>query len=116
MRLSNFSNMGENFTEIEPRINLSYLFNSNQSLNINYMRVSQNSHLVYAQTQLLKREVWLPATSELPPEIANQYSLSWNGNFGNAKYSAETNFYYKKMEQLVTLKEGYENSIDITGI
>lgn len=116
MRLSNFSNMGENFTEIEPRINLSYLFNSNQSLNINYMRVSQNSHLVFAQTQLLKREVWLPATSELAPEISNQYSLSWNGNFENAKYSAETNIYYKKMEQLVTLKEGHENSIDITGI
>lgn len=116
MRLSNFSNKGENFPEIEPRINLSYSFNSNQSLNINYMRVSQNSHLVFTQTQLLKREVWLPATSELPPEISNQYSLSWNGNFEQSKYSAETNIYYKKMEQLVTLKEGHENSIDIAGI
>jgi hypothetical protein len=116
LRVSNFSNNGENFMEIEPRVNLSYKLNSNQSLNLNYMRVSQNSHLVFAQTELLKREVWLPATSALRPEISNQVSASWNGSFAAGKYSAETNVYYKKMEHLVTLKEGYENMVGITGI
>lgn len=115
-RVSNFSNNGENFLELEPRVNLSYKLNTNQSLNVNYMRVSQNSHLVFAQTELLKREVWLPATSTLRPEISNQLSASWNGSFAGGKYSAETNVYYKKMEHLVTLKEGYENMVGITGI
>jgi hypothetical protein len=116
LRVSNFSNNGENFTEIEPRINLSYKLNSNQIFNLNYMRVSQSSHLVFAQTELLKREVWLPATSALQPEISNQFSASWDGNFAEGKYSAETNLYYKKMEHLVTLKEGYENMLGITGV
>ena len=116
VRFSNFTNNGENFIEIEPRINLSYNLNSNQSFNINYMRVSQNSHLVFTQTELLKREIWLPATSALLPEISNQVSGSWNGSFAKGKYSAETNIYYKKMEHLVSLKEGYENMMDITSI
>ncbi len=116
IRLSNFSNNGDNFLELEPRVNLSYNLNSNHSLNINYMRVSQSSHLIFAQTELLKREVWLPATSVLLPEISNQLSASWNGSFAEGKYSAESNVYYKKMEHLVSLKEGYENMIGITGI
>ncbi len=116
LHISNFTNNGETFTEFEPRINLSYKLNSNQSFNLNYMRVSQSSHLVFAQSELLKREVWLPATSVLPPEISNQFSASWYGNFAQGKFSAETNVYYKEMSNLVTLKEGYENMIGITGI
>jgi len=116
LRINNFSNSGESFLEIEPRVNLSYKINSNQSLNINYMRVSQNSHLVFAQTELLKREVWLPATSDLLPEISNQFSASWYSSFSDCKYTTETNIYYKKMENLVSLKEGYENMLNITGI
>jgi hypothetical protein len=115
-RLTNFTNNGESFFELEPRVNLSYKFNSKQSINLNYMRVSQNSHLVFAQSEILKREVWLPATSVLPPEISNQVSASWNGAFANGKYSAETNLYYKKMQHLVSLKEGYENMMGITGV
>lgn len=116
LRISNFLNNGENFLDFEPRVNLSYKLYTNHSLNLNYMRVSQNSHLVFAQTDLLKREVWLPATSTLRPELSNQLSVSWNGSFADGEYSAETNVYYKKMEHLVTLKEGYENMVGITGI
>jgi hypothetical protein len=116
LRLTNFSNMGENFLEAEPRINLSYKLNNRHNFNLNYMRVSQNSHLVFAQTELLKREVWLPATRAMRPEISNQVSASWNGSFADGKYSVESNVYYKKMQHLVTLKEGYENMIDITAV
>lgn len=116
LRLNNFTNNGENFTEVEPRVNLSYKLNSNQSFNINYMRVSQSSHLIFAQSEILKREVWLPATSVLLPEISNQMSVSWNGVFNKGKFSTEANIYYKKMENLVTLKEGYENMINLAGV
>lgn len=115
LRVSNFSNNSENFPEFEPRVNLSYKVNTNHRLNVNYMRVSQNSHLVFAQSEILKREVWLPATTILPPEISNQLSASWNGQFAKGKYSFETSVYYKQMEHLVTLKEGYENMINLTG-
>lgn len=116
IRWTNFTNNGESFTELEPRVNLSYKLNPDQSVNINYMRVSQSSHLVFTQSEILKREVWLPATSILLPEISNQLSASWNGTFDKGKYSAEANVYYKKMENLVTLKEGYENMVNLAGV
>lgn len=49
-RLSSFSNNGTTFIEPEPRVNLSYSPNQYQSFNLNYMRVSQSSHLAFAQT------------------------------------------------------------------
>lgn len=116
VRLGNFLNNGENFLSIEPRANLSYQLNKKHNFNLNYMRVSQSSHLVFTQSELLKREVWLPATSALRPETSNQLSASWNGNFAEGKFSTEANIYYKKMKHLVTLKEGYENMVGITGV
>ncbi len=115
-RLSSFSNSGKSYIEPEPRMNISYSPNQNQSFNLNYMRVSQSSHLVFAQSELLKKEVWLPATAILPPEISNQYAFSWNGQFAGGKFSVEAGVYYKQMNHLVTLKEGYENMINITAV
>jgi outer membrane receptor for ferrienterochelin and colicin len=54
IRLTGFSNNSTHFIEPEPRINMTYSPNQNQSLNLNYMRVSQSSHLVFAQSELLK--------------------------------------------------------------
>lgn len=116
LRLSSFSNNGKTFIEPEPRMNLSYSPNQNQSFNLNYMRVSQNSHLVFAQSELLKKEVWLPATEVSPPEISDQYALSWNGQFAGGRFSAEASVYYKQMQHLVSLKEGYENMINIAAV
>jgi hypothetical protein len=115
-RISNFTQQDIYFSTFEPRINITYSMNDECHFNLNYMRVSQHSHLIFVQTELLKREVWLPATKLLPPEISNQFSLSWNSSFREGKYSSETNVYYKKMTHLVCLKEGYENMPDITDI
>lgn len=115
-RLSSFNNNDKNFINPEPRVNISYSPNQNQSFNLNYMRVSQSSHLVFTQSELLKKEVWLPATAILPPETSNQYAFSWNGQFAGGKFSVETGVYYKQMNHLVTLKEGYENMVNIVAV
>lgn len=115
-RLSGFSNDGKNFIEPEPRVNFTYSPSQHQSFNLNYMRVSQSSHMVFAQSELLKKEVWLPATKLSPPEISDQYAFSWNGQFAGGKFSTEASVYYKQMKNLVTLKEGYENMINITSV
>lgn len=116
LRVTNYVNKGANFTEFEPRIYLSYKPNFKHDINFNYMRVSQTSHLVFTQAELLKREIWLPATSDLHPEIANQYSVSWNSSYASGKLSTGITMYYKKMEHLIALKEGYDNMIGISGI
>ncbi len=115
-RLSSFINNGHSFLTPEPRLNIAYSINKNQSFNLNYMRVSQSSHLVFAQSELVKKEIWLPATSTSLPEISNQYALSWEGEFMGGNFSTKASLYYKSMHNLVTLKEGYENMINITAV
>ena len=115
-RLTHFLYSSKSFFEPEPRLNISYNFSENQSVNLNFTRVTQSAHLVFTNTNVLKREVWLPATNNLPPEISKQFAASWNGSFAGGTFSVETSFYFKRMTNLVTLKEGYENMMDIVGI
>jgi len=116
IRFSDYFINNYSFSSIEPRINLWYKTSPNHSFNLNFMRVSQCSHLVFTQSMILKKEIWLPATQYLPPQISNQLSASWNASFFKKKISTEVNVYYKKMEHLAALKEGYENMFGITGI
>jgi hypothetical protein len=115
-RLTDYTNEGINHFRIEPRINLTYNASSHHSFNLNYMSVSQNSHLVFSKATIIRKEIWLPATKNIPPQSSKQFSCGWNGSFLKAKFSTELNLYYKEMENLATLKEGYENMVEITGI
>lgn len=115
LRFVNYYNAGTHFPTLEPRIGLSFSPTSNHRINLNYMMVSQPSHLIFAQSNIIKKEIWLPATKEFSPQQSQQYSISWEGKYFNRKYSSEISFYYKKMRHLVSLKEGYENMIGITG-
>ncbi len=116
VRISGYDNGDLNFTSVEPRINCTISFSPEQSINLNYMKVSQTSHLVFTQALIIKKEIWLPATSFIPPQLSTQFSAGWNGSFFNGTMNAEANVYYKKMDNLTSLKEGYENMFGITGI
>ena len=116
VRIAHYFNNNENFVIPEPRLNFTFLMNDNHRFNVNFMQVSQSAHLIYTPSFIFKSEVWLPSSSSLPPEVAKQLSVSWFGNIRDDKYSLETNVFYKKMKHLVTLKEEYENMLEITGI
>ena len=115
-RLSQYYHNNKNFFIPEPRINFTYSFNQNQKINLNCMHTSQSSHLIFTPSYLLKSEVWLPSSQLLPPELADQIVLSWNANYDSGKYSTEAGIYYKQMKNMVTLKEGYENMLELRGI
>jgi len=114
-RYSLFANNGAVFPSFEPRVNITWQVSPLHSFNVNYMRVSQTSHLVFARDIILKKEIWLPATQFIPPQTSNQFSATWTGSYRKGDYSTEASVYYKKMEHLAALKEGYENMF-ITGI
>lgn len=116
LRYSLYANDGALFPSFEPRVNVTFQASPLHSFNLNYMRVSQTSHLVFARDLILKKEIWLPATQFIPPQTSNQLSATWNASFRKGDYSTETSIYYKKMEHLAALKEGYENMYGITGI
>lgn len=116
IRISGYANGDFIHTSIEPRINFTISISPEQNITLNFMKVSQTSHLVFTQAMIIKKEIWLPATSYIPPQFSTQFSAGWNGSFFNGAMNVEANVYYKKMENLTSLKEGYENMFGITGI
>jgi hypothetical protein len=101
--------MTDEYTYIspEPRISLNIRLNESNSLNIGYMRVAQFSHLLHTQGNIMNNEIWIPAGKTIPPAIADQFTCGWNSNEILGRFLCELNFYYKKMDQLSTYKEGF---------
>lgn len=98
----------------EPRIGFSYNFLPQHSFHLNYMAVSQYSHLVFTLTDFLQKEVFLPVTNDILPETSQQLSANWSGYFYNKMFEVDLSIYYKEMENLISLKEGYENMPRLT--
>jgi hypothetical protein len=92
---------------IEPRIDLIMNVSPDQKLNLNFTKMSQKSHLIFTHSNIMNNEIWIPSDAQIPPSQSCQYSLGWEGSFRGDRFRAELVTYYKKMENLATLREGY---------
>jgi len=98
-----------NYLQFEPRIDVNYSFSENQRLNVNYMLVHQNSHLLYTPGSIMNNEIWIPSTKNISPSSSSQISIGWKGHFLQNKITSEINVYYKTLSDIVTYKEGYSS-------
>ena len=88
-------------------INLNCLITDNHTINASYMKASQYSHLIFTSGQIMNNELWVPSNSTILPSKTDQYTIGWQGDFYDSKFTAEINAYYKSMYNLATIKEGY---------
>jgi len=116
VRFCTYSNQGKTFPRLEPRVELTFRASRNHLLLANYMEVNQFEHLIFTQGTIMSKEIWVPATPDIQPQHSRQVSLTWNDHYNNHPFSTDVTIYYKKISNLVTLKEGYENIVGITGI
>ncbi len=93
----------------EPRFSATYLLDETSSIKGSYTRNYQYIHLLSTSTTATPIDVWLPTTSIVKPEIANQISLGFFKNFQNNQFETSVEVYYKNMENQVD----YENGADI---
>ena len=116
IRMNAYFNGNFRFIHPEPRINMRIKASDSQYFNLNYLLASQNSHLIFTQSSILKKEIWMPATHDIPSQTSRQISFGWNAIYNEGMYGTELNIYHKKMNNLAALKEGYENMMNITEI
>ena len=87
-----------NYLNVEPRITARYLLNEKSSFKATFSRNIQNVHLITNSiSPFTSMEVWLPSSTNIRPQAANQITLGYNRSlpkFG-ASFTAEA--YYKKM-------------------
>ncbi|MFC0878400.1 carboxypeptidase-like regulatory domain-containing protein [Saccharicrinis sp. FJH2] len=116
LRFNLYINNSILYPDVEPRVNFRFKVADSQNLELNYMRVMQYDHLMHIQDQIIKSEIWLPASSENPPQLSDQLSVSWMSSIAKDILKLEVSLYYKKMDNLARLKMGYENALGLTDI
>jgi len=97
-----------NFINLEPRINATFLMNSETSFKASYNRNFQYLHLLSNSTSGSPTDMWIPSTKEVKPTRGDQVALGIFRNFSNNTIKFSTEVYYKWLENTVDYKDGAE--------
>ena len=104
--LALFSIKDSTYLKLQPRFSARYLINEKWSLKASYAEMQQNLHLLTNSSVGLPTDIWVPATDSVKPQQSKQFALSINTNFLDGILEASIEGYYKKMDDLVSYKEG----------
>ena len=98
--------LAKTYGGFEPRISVNYTLNNQSSIKASYNRMRQNVHLLSPSTSGTPIDLWLPSTSIIAPEIADQVALGYFRNFSKNKYETSVEVYYKDMQNQIDYKQG----------
>lgn len=82
----------------EPRVTISYQLSDKQSLKTSYSRNVQNVHMISNSTSpFTSLEVWLPSSTNIKPQVANQFTLGYYQSIEKTGMTLTAEAYYKMM-------------------
>lgn len=90
----------------EPRLNVNYIINQQQSVKLSYTRNTQHLHVVSNSTGSLPTDIWLISSRNVRPEVSDQLSGGYFRNFGEDVYQFSAETYFKWMHNQIDLKNG----------
>ncbi|WP_405265828.1 TonB-dependent receptor [Cellulophaga sp. Ld12] len=94
------------YTNLEPRLSMSYRLDDNNSIKSSYTRLAQYLHLLSNTSSPTPLDVWTPSGSFIKPQLLDQYALGYFRNIKNGDYSLETELYYKKIQNRIDYIDG----------
>lgn len=96
------------YLNLEPRLALSYLLNTNSSLKASYVRNVQNMHMISNSTSSRPSDKWLPSSLMVKPEISDQVALGYYRNLLDNAFELNIESYYKTMDNQIDYRDGAE--------
>jgi len=93
------------YHSIQPRVSARYLLTPDLSLKVSYASMMQYIHLLTNAGLGLPTDLWVPSTSDVKPQRAQQVAAGLARNF-NSNYEVSLETYYKKMTDLIDYKDG----------
>jgi hypothetical protein len=93
------------YYSIQPRIATRLLVGKEFSLKASYASMTQYIHLLTNAGLGLPTDLWVPATSKVSPQQANQFALGAAKSY-KSMYEFSVEAYYKKMHNLIEYREG----------
>ncbi|MFA8436566.1 MAG: carboxypeptidase-like regulatory domain-containing protein [Marinifilaceae bacterium] len=93
------------FQGVEPRVNLCYRIDGEQSVKASYTSTHQYLHLLSSSSLGLPTDVWYPVSKHIKPQMSDQFALGYFRNFNQNKYETSVEAYYKKMSNQIDFKD-----------
>lgn len=93
------------FTSLEPRLSMKISLFKKFALKASYAQMTQYLHLLTNNTIGLPTDLWLPATSKVPPEKSWQVASGFVVALGS-EFDFSFESYYKEMTNIIEYKEG----------
>jgi hypothetical protein len=93
------------YQSVQPRISVRYKADRNKSVKASYARMTQYLNLLANSIGNLPTDLWVPSTENIKPQESWQAALGGAWAINNT-YEFTLEGYYKKMDNLVSYKEG----------
>ncbi len=95
----------KNYASLQPRLGMNYRLNDKWSLKGSFATMAQYINLLTSESLSLPTDLWVPSTEKILPQ------QSWQAAIGaattiNDTYEFSAEAYYKKMDNVVSYKEG----------
>ena len=94
------------FTNLEPRLALSYAFDDKHSIKASYNRMAQYLHLISNTSSPTPLDVWAPSGDYIEPQLLDQYAIGYFRNFNEGEFSLEIESFFKKIQNRIDYIDG----------
>ncbi|HEX8327265.1 MAG TPA: TonB-dependent receptor [Hymenobacter sp.] len=108
LRVNSFLVQNKLYPNLEPRVAGRFLLTEDWALKASYARTTQFVHLLTNSGIGLPTDLWVPATANIRPQRAQQFSAgaARNLRFGGEDFELSFETYYKPMQNLIEFREG----------
>ena len=104
----------KSYNGLSPRLSMNFILNEVSSVKASYGRTYQFLHLISNTTSSSPTDIWLPSSSNIKPEIADQYAIGYFRNFNENMFEFSAEFYYKAMQNTIDYRDGAEVTLNPT--
>lgn len=94
------------YNGFEPRLNLKYQINENNSIKTSFNRNYQYIHLLSNSTASSPTDTWIPCTNNIKPQIIDQIAAGYFKNLNNNMFEFSLELYYKNLQNQIDYRNG----------
>ncbi|WP_255452605.1 TonB-dependent receptor [Aquimarina sp. RZ0] len=106
LRFSNFTYKLSNYAALEPRLTVAWRMTPDIAIKTSYSKMNQYIHLLTNSGIGLPTDLWVSSTDKVRPQLSEQIALGIAKDFGDTGYSLTIEGYYKKMNNVISYREG----------
>ncbi len=104
----NAGDIYKNYLGLEPRIGLNYTISDEWAVKLSYNHTRQNIQQASASTAGSPLDIWFPASPNIKPQAADQFSFGIFRNFKDDMFQTSVEAYYKKMKHTIDFADHAE--------